>query len=124
VTGGAAHLVFSPYPYLFIIFSFLGLLIYQSGLQRARISVVGSISDVVASTYIVAVGTVVFGEHLPSDPITLAARLAGFAGVLLGTVVVAISGGNQHEPGTREATLRATSNACSDRDSLTETGRP
>ena len=58
----------SVYPYVFIVFSGLGMVIYQSGLQRARISVVGTMSDVICSTYLVAVGMVVFGESLPQDP--------------------------------------------------------
>jgi multidrug transporter EmrE-like cation transporter len=82
----------SVYPYVFLVFSGLGMVIYQSGLQRARISVVGTMSDVICSTYLVAIGMVVFGESLPQDPATLALRLGGFAGVLLGTVLVALGG--------------------------------
>ena len=82
----------SVYPYVFVVFSVLGMLIYQMGLQRARISVVGTMSDVICSTYLVAVGMIVFGESLPQDPVTLALRLGGFAGVLVGTVLVALGG--------------------------------
>jgi multidrug transporter EmrE-like cation transporter len=87
----------SVYPYVFLIFSLFGLLLYQTGLQRSRISVVGSMSDVVCSTYLVAVGTVVFGEQLPTDPVTLALRLAGFVGVLAGSIVVASGGKSTSE---------------------------
>ncbi len=83
----------SIYPYVFVVFSTFGMLLYQTGLQRSRISVVGSMSDVVCSTYLVGVGMVVFGESLPQDPVTLALRFGGFAGVLAGTVLVA-TGGN------------------------------
>lgn len=82
----------SEYPYVFVVFSTFGMLLYQTGLQRSRISVVGTISDVVCSTYLVGVGMLVFGESLPQDPITLALRLGGFAGVLAGTVLVATGG--------------------------------
>jgi len=85
----------SVYPYVFLVFSVMGMLIYQTGLQRYRISVVGSMSDVVCSTYLVAVGMVVFSESLPKDPTTLALRLGGFVGVLLGSVLVA--GGGRRE---------------------------
>jgi multidrug transporter EmrE-like cation transporter len=88
----------SAYPYVFLFCSALGMLIYQTGLQRYRISVVGTMSDVICSTYVVAVGMIVFGESLPRDAVTLTLRLGGFAGVLLGTVLVA--GGGRHE-GTR-----------------------
>ncbi|HUZ09430.1 MAG TPA: DMT family transporter [Acidimicrobiales bacterium] len=89
VVHGVPLIFSSIYPYLFAVFSVAGLVVYQTGLQRSRISVVGSMSDVIAGTYMVAVGTVVFGEPLPTDPVTLTLRLAGFAGVLVGSLVVA-----------------------------------
>ncbi|MGD0395000.1 MAG: DMT family transporter [Acidimicrobiales bacterium] len=82
----------SVYPYVFLFCSALGMLIYQTGLQRFRIAVVGSMSDVVSSTYLVAIGMIVFGEALPKDATTLALRLGGFAGVLVGSVLVAAGG--------------------------------
>lgn len=87
----------SVYPYVFLVFSVLGMIVYQTGLQRFRIAVMGSMSDVVCSTYLVAVGMIVFGEPLPKDPITLALRLGGFAGVLLGSVLVAGGGRKESE---------------------------
>ena len=82
----------SVYPYAFVVFSACGMLIYQMGLQRARISVVGTMSDVICSTYVVAVGMIVFGATFPHDPITLVLRFGGFAGVLMGAVLVAVGG--------------------------------
>jgi hypothetical protein len=87
--GSIAPILSSAYPYVFVVFAAFGMVIYQTGLQRSRISVVGTMSDVVCSTYVVAVGMVVFGESLPKDTVTLLLRLGGFAGVLLGTVFVA-----------------------------------
>ncbi len=78
------------YPYVFLFFPRWDYLIYQTGFQRFRIAVIGTMSDVVASTYLVAVGMVVFGESLPKDTTTLALRLGGFAGVLVGSVLVAV----------------------------------
>lgn len=83
----------SAYPYLFAGFSVLALVLYQSGIQRSRFSVVGAMSDVVASTYVVGVGTVVFGESLPQSSMDAVLRYGGFAGVLLGSVLVAAGGG-------------------------------
>lgn len=83
----------SPDPYVVVMFSVLGLLAFQTGLQRCRVSVVAPVSNVVSSAYLVAVGTVIFGERLPSDPARLALRLAGFAGILVGMVVLARGGG-------------------------------
>jgi drug/metabolite transporter (DMT)-like permease len=92
VVASVPNILTSVYPYVFLIFSVLGMLIYQTGLQRFRISVVGAMSDVVASAYLVAVGMVVFDESLPKDVTTLVLRLGGFAGILLGSVLVAAGG--------------------------------
>ena len=83
----------SAYPYLFAGFSVLALMLYQSGIQRSRFSVVGAMSDVVASTYVVGVGTIVFGESVPQSSLDGVLRYAGFAGVLIGSVLVAAGGG-------------------------------
>jgi multidrug transporter EmrE-like cation transporter len=89
VIASIPHIVVSLFPYIFVVCSVMGMLIYQTGLQRYRISVVGSMSDVVCSTYLVIVGAIVFGEHLPSDPVTLTLRLTGFVSVLVGSILVA-----------------------------------
>jgi len=101
VISSIPHILSSTYPYVFMAFSVMGMLIYQMGLQRFRIAVVGSMSDVTCSTYVVVVGTIVFGEHLPQDPVMLALRLGGFIGVLGGSVLVAWGG----RTGTDEPTL-------------------
>jgi drug/metabolite transporter (DMT)-like permease len=92
VVASVPNILTSVYPYVFLVFSVLGMLIYQTGLQRFRISVVGAMADVVSSTYLVAVGMIVFDESLPKDVITLALRLGGFAGILFGSVLVAVGG--------------------------------
>jgi hypothetical protein len=46
----------------------------------------------VGSVFIVAVGTPLFGERLPSDPALLVLRLAGFAGILLGSALIGWGG--------------------------------
>jgi drug/metabolite transporter (DMT)-like permease len=97
LVASVPHILTSVYPYVFLVFSALGMLMYQTGLQRFRISVVGSMSDVVCSTYLVAVGTIVFSEALPKNTTTLALRLGGFAGVLLGSVLVAAGGRKDSE---------------------------
>lgn len=92
LVGSIPHILTSVYPYVFIVFSVLGMLMYQTGLQRFRIAVVGSMSDVVCSTYLVAIGIVVFGESLPKSQTILALRFVGFVGVLFGSVLVAVGG--------------------------------
>lgn len=100
--GSIPHLFVSPYPYLFGAASVLGLVSFQTGLQRCRIGVVAPLSSVVSSTYVVAVGMVLFGEHLPGDPVHAALRLTGFAGVLGGTLLLA--GGTAGRRQARAAT--------------------
>ncbi len=85
----------SIYPYVFIVFSVFGMMMYQTGLQRFRIALVGSMSDVVCSTYLVAVGTVVFSEALPKNDWILTLRALGFVGVLIGSVFVALGSGSE-----------------------------
>jgi len=79
----------SAYPYVTAVGMVFALLVFQIGLQRSRIAVMGSVSSVVASTYLVAVGMLVFGEHLPTDRAILVLRLTGFAGVLIGSCFLA-----------------------------------
>jgi multidrug transporter EmrE-like cation transporter len=104
VVGSIPQILSSPYPYLFVVASSVGLFVFQSGLQRCRITVVGPVSSVASSVYVVVIGTFLFGERLPTDPSVLALRLIGFAGVLIGSCFLA-----RAEPGARpiEATIDA-----------------
>jgi drug/metabolite transporter (DMT)-like permease len=97
LVASVPRILTSVYPYVFLVFSVLGMLVYQTGLQRFRISLVGSMSDVVCSTYLVAIGMIVFNEPLPTRTLTLALRLGGFAGVLFGSVLVATGGRRESE---------------------------
>ncbi len=92
VVPAISHIALSIYPYLFVAASILAMLIYQVGIQRFRITVVGALSDVVNSTYVVAIGTVVFSGSLPRGEVMLALRLGGFVGVLIGTLLIAAGG--------------------------------
>jgi drug/metabolite transporter (DMT)-like permease len=82
--GAVRNVIVSPYPYVFVVTSVLGLLTFQSGLQRCRVAVVGPITNIIASIYVVAIGMVVFNEALPSDVVLTVLRLTGFALVLAG----------------------------------------
>jgi multidrug transporter EmrE-like cation transporter len=79
----------SPFPYVTIGCSALGMLIFQTGLQRCRVSIVGPVSNITGSVFFLVLGTWLFGERLPADPAKLALRLAGI--VLAAVVVVALS---------------------------------
>jgi drug/metabolite transporter (DMT)-like permease len=78
LVDGAGRVMASAYPYLFILTSVLGLMIFQSGLQRCRIGVVGPLASMVSSIYVVVVGMLVFHEALPADPTHILMRVLGF----------------------------------------------
>jgi drug/metabolite transporter (DMT)-like permease len=79
----------SPYPYVTVGCSALGLLIFQTGLQRCRVSIVGPVSNITGSVFFIVAGTWLFGERLPADPGKLALRLIGI--VVAGAVVAVLS---------------------------------
>ncbi len=97
VFGAVPYVLTSPGIYLHAVACAVGLLLYQTGLQRCSASVVAPVNLVASSAYVIGVGTVLFSEHLPtaSGPLTL--RLVGFVGVLVGMVTLALSG----DPGPR-----------------------
>lgn len=89
----------TPFPYVFAGGWVLGLAVFQAGIQRGRVGVVGPLSSMVGSVFVVAVGTPVFGEHLPDRSYTLVLRLAGYAGIVAGSGIVAWGGaGTTVEP--------------------------
>src|SRR5258708_31134199 len=65
------------------------MLIFQTGLQRCRASIVGPVSNITGSVYFIVIGTWLFGERLPADPAKLALRLGGI--ILASAVVVLLS---------------------------------
>ncbi len=66
-----------------------GMLLFQTAMQRCRISIVAPVSIVLGSIYFMVIGTWLFHERLPADPARLAVRLIGIA--VAGIVVVALS---------------------------------
>jgi len=87
-TGGTlVTLLTSPYPYVTAVCSAAGLLLFQTALQRCRISIVAPVSNVLGSVYFIVAGTWLFHEQLPSDPVRLALRLGGIL-VACGVVVL------------------------------------
>jgi drug/metabolite transporter (DMT)-like permease len=79
----------SPYLYLMGACSAAGLLLFQTALQRCRIAIVAPVSNVLGSIYFMVVGTWLFHERLPADPVLLALRLVGI--LIAGIVVVLLS---------------------------------
>jgi drug/metabolite transporter (DMT)-like permease len=101
--GGLGGLVVavlaSPYPYLTVACSAVALLIFQTGLQRCRVSIVGPVSNITGSIFFMVAGTWLFGERLPANPVELALRLGGI--VLAGVAVVVLSRQPAGPDGTR-----------------------
>jgi uncharacterized membrane protein len=93
--GFAGRVLASPYPYLYLLLSGAGLLVFQTALQRGRASIVVPVSSVVASVYAVLAGTAVFGEPLPEDTVRFVLRAAGFAAAI---AVVAVMPRHDEEP--------------------------
>jgi drug/metabolite transporter (DMT)-like permease len=77
VTDLARVVLTSPYPYLTVACSAVALLIFQTGLQRCRVSIVGPVSNITGSVFFLIAGTWLFGERLPTNPVGLALRLGG-----------------------------------------------
>ena len=73
----------SPYLYLLAPVTVAGFLVFQTALQRGRASIVAPVSSVISTLYTVVAGTLMFGEHLPSDPSRLTLRLTGLATITL-----------------------------------------
>lgn len=86
----------SPYPYVTVGCSAVGMLIFQTGLQRCRVSIVGPVSNITGSVFFIVAGTWLFGERLPADPVQLALRLTGI--VAAGVVVALLSRGQYGAP--------------------------
>jgi len=90
--GSVPHLVSSPDLYVLAVTMVTGLVLFQTGLQRCSASVVSPVNIVTSTAYVIAVGTVLFNEHLPTSAGPLGLRMAGFAGVVVGLVTLAVAG--------------------------------
>ncbi|MEE2038727.1 hypothetical protein Q8791_16000 [Nocardiopsis sp. CT-R113] len=78
----------SPYPYLYAVGWAVGIVLFQTSLQRSRASITAPVSNVAGNVFMVVMGTILFGEQLPDDPVMLALRVGGFALTLVVVVLV------------------------------------
>lgn len=78
----------SPYPYLYALGWAVGIVLFQTSLQRSRASITAPVANVVGNVFTVVAGSLLFGESLPEDPLTLALRVGGFALTLVVVVLV------------------------------------
>ena len=84
-----AAAVTSPYLYVMLVSSAIGMCLFQVALQRSPASVVMPICLVISTGYLVVIGSWLFRERLPASPIPLAMRLGG--GVAAVTVPVILT---------------------------------
>lgn len=78
----------SPYPYLYALGWAVGIVLFQTSLQRSRASVTAPVANVTGNVFMVLLGTILFGERLPDDPLLLTLRIVGIALTLVVVVLV------------------------------------
>ncbi|HEX2315187.1 MAG TPA: hypothetical protein VHJ17_15700 [Thermomonospora sp.] len=66
----------TPYPYVTVLAAALGFGIIIIGFQRCRVSVVATVMTISAKTYLLVMGTVLYGEPWPDDLVQLGLRIA------------------------------------------------
>ncbi len=96
----------SPYLYVMGGCSAAGLLLFQTALQRCRIAIVAPVSNVLGSMYFIVVGTWLFHERLPTDPVLLALRVLGIVIACCVVVVLSGQGGPAQVPAAQPAVSR------------------
>jgi len=106
LAGLALAVLASPYPYLTVACSAVALLIFQTGLQRCRVSIVGPVSNITGSVFFMVAGTWLFAERLPANPVELSLRLGGIA--VAGAAVIVLS---RQPAGTEPVTVAETAAA-------------
>jgi drug/metabolite transporter (DMT)-like permease len=79
----------SPYLWLLLGCSAIGMCLFQTALQRCPASIVVPVSTVISSGYLVIIGSWLFQERLPADPALLAMRLGG--GLIAVTVPIILT---------------------------------
>ena len=100
-------MVTSPDLYVLAVTMATGLVLFQTGLQRCSAAVVSPVNIVTSTAYVIAVGTVLFNEHLPTSAGALGLRMAGFAGVVVGLVTLAVAGGREKSLKGADSAARA-----------------
>ena len=98
----ARSVLVSPYLYLLAPVTVCGFLVFQTGLQRGRASIVAPVSSVVGTLYTVVAGTPMFGEHLPDGGVHLVLRLGGLAAIVVSLLWLP-RGGTRDRAGAYEA---------------------
>lgn len=92
---GAVSSLGTGYPWLFVVVTLCGMLLFQTGLQTHPASLMASLTNVVSTACALAGASVVFGEALLPPGWWSAPRLAGLIAVIAAVAVLA----GDREPG-------------------------
>lgn len=84
----------TPYPWLFLIATLAGMIMFQVGLQSNPASLIASLTNVVSTACALAGASIVFSERLLPAGWWMLARLAGFCGIL-GAVAILLQGSSE-----------------------------
>ncbi|TDC53356.1 hypothetical protein E1281_17725 [Actinomadura sp. KC345] len=79
------RIAMTPWPYLTVISAAIGFGIMVMAFQRCRVSIVATVMTVTAKTYLLAMGTFLYGEAWPQDAMYSAMRLGALT---LGAIAV------------------------------------
>lgn len=80
----------SPYLYLVLACSAVGMCLFQTALQRSPASIVLPVSAIISIGYLVVIGSWLFHERLPVGPVPLAMRLVGGAAAVAVPVILTV----------------------------------
>lgn len=83
--ASSLRIVTTPWPYLTVVAAAIGFGIMVMAFQRCRVSIVATVMTVSAKTYLLTMGTVLYGEPWPQDAAHSAMRLGALA---LGAIAV------------------------------------
>nr|WP_218909068.1 hypothetical protein [Nocardiopsis sinuspersici] len=86
--GAVVPALLSPHPYLYAVGWAVGIVLFQTSMQRSRASITAPVANVAGNVFMVVMGTLLFGERLPDDPVMLGLRIGGFALTLVVVVLV------------------------------------
>jgi hypothetical protein len=90
VVHGTFAALRSPYPWLFLVVTFAGMVVFQLAMQRHAASLVATLSNTVSSICALTGASLVFGETLVPGGWWSLARLAGFVGVGAALLVLGV----------------------------------
>ncbi|GAA0561377.1 hypothetical protein ACN3XK_17600 [Actinomadura welshii] len=115
--AASLRIALTPWPYLTVLAAAIGFGIMVMAFQRCRVSIVATVMTVTAKTYLLTMGTFMYGEAWPQDGTYSAMRLGALT---LGAIAVLQF--PQHRPVAAAARDSADEDAASARDPFGDPG--